>query len=61
MQISFHESRTLKESYFLKVSLHQEFSVHCIFIRNGVGDGIGGGWLVYNRVWEGGQGVGIIL
>ena len=26
-----------------------------------VGDGIGGVWLIYNRVWEGGQGVGIIL
>ena len=25
------------------------------------GDGLGGGWLIYNRVWEGGQGVGIIL
>ena len=25
------------------------------------GDGIGGGWLIYNRVWEGGQRVGIIL
>ena len=25
------------------------------------GDGLGGGWLIYNRVGEGGQGVGIIL
>ena len=25
------------------------------------GDGIGGGWLIYNTVWEGGQGVAIIL
>ena len=22
---------------------------------------VGGGWLIYNRVWEEGQGVGIIL
>ena len=27
----------------------------------GGGDGIGGGELIYNRVWEWGQGVGIIL
>ena len=41
--------------------LYQEFCVHFIFIRNGGGDGISGGWLIYNRMWEGGQGVGIIL
>ena len=27
----------------------------------GGGDGIGGGWLIYIRVWVGGQGVGVIL
>ena len=26
-----------------------------------VGDGIGRGWLIYIRVWVGGQGVGIIF
>ena len=31
------------------------------FIKDDRGVGIGGGWLIYNRVWEGGQGVGIIL
>ena len=33
-------------------------------IGNGMGgweDGIGGGWLIYIRVWVGVQGVGIML
>ena len=32
-----------------------------ITIKKWWGDGIGGEWLIYNRVWEGGQRVGIIF
>ena len=36
-------------------------SVSIVFVLEMVGDGIGVGWLFYNRVWERGQRVGIIL
>ena len=35
-------------------------SVSIILLLWMMGDGIGGGWLIYIRVWVGGQGVGII-
>ena len=51
-------------SIFIRLShLYQEFYVHGIVITNG-GEGWDrwvGGRLIYNRVLEGGQGVGIIL
>ena len=44
--------------------MYQEFYDHCIIIIEwgvGVEDGIGRWWLIYIRVWMGGQGKGIIL
>ena len=41
--------------------LYKQFYVYCIFITNGGGDGIGAGWLIFNRVLEEGQWVGIIF
>ena len=36
-------------------------SMSIVLLLQMMGDGLGGGWLIYSRVWEGGQGVGIIL
>ena len=36
-------------------------SMSIVLLLQMVRDRIGGQWLIYNRMWEGGQGVGIIL
>ena len=46
---------------FIRLShLYQEFCVHCIVIVNDGWMGWVGGWLIYIRVWVGGQGVGFM-
>ena len=45
-------------STFIRLSyLYEECHAHCIVITNDGGDGIGGGWLIYVRVWVVGQGM----
>ena len=46
--------------HLLDSHFYQECHIHCIVTTNNE-DGIGGGWLIYIRVWVGGQEVGIIL
>ena len=58
-QVQVHYFIIPYTSTFIRLSyLYQEYHAHCIIITNdGVMDGIDGGWLIYIRVWVGGQGV----
>ena len=40
---------------------HNQFHAHSILVTNNGGIGMGRGWLIFIRMWVGGQKVGIIF